>query len=533
MREGLATAGARSVPAAAPPSSASTAAAVPLAAASRALPVLAALALIFYVATATGYGYFRDELYYLACGEHLGWGYVDHPPLIGWIAAAVRGTLGDSLYALRLLPALAAAATVWLCGALARELGGGRFAQVLAALTALVAPIFLSLFTIFSMNAFDLVFWAVCFWLVARILRTGKDRLWLAFGAVAGLGLLNKISVLFLGFGLVVGLLASRRWEVFRSRWFWLGGAIAFALFLPHVAWQVAHGWPTLEFMDRARRLKMVSMPPLVFLREVSLGAGPGALPLWLGGLGFLLASRRARDVRPLGWAFLAVLVLLVATTSKPYYLAAAITLPFAAGGVAVEAWTARRGGTALRAAAVTLVVASGAVVAPLAKPLLPVESYVRYAAALGFAPGTDERQAVGRLPQFFADMHGWPELAETVSQVFDALPTADRDRACVFGQNYGHAAAVEVFGPRLGLPPAISGHNSYFLWGPGSCTGEVLLVIGDDRERVEEFFASVELGATYTCRDCMPYEAEKAIWIARGLRRPLAEAWPQVKSYI
>ena len=495
--------------------------------------LLAAATLLFHLLTIRGYGYFRDELYYLACARHLDWGYVDHPPLVAVLTAGVRALLGDSLFAIRLLPALAAAATVLLTAALARELGGGRFAQAMAALAAMLAPIYLSLFSFLSMNAFDVLAWAACFLLVAKILGGGDPRLWLAFGAVAGLGLENKISVLFLGFGLVVGLVLGRRFEPFRERWLWVGGALAGLLFLPHVLWQVAHGWPTLEFMDNARRFKMVAMAPADFLGQQALLPGPFALPLWLAGLAFLLTARAARPFRPLGWAFLAVLALLLLTHGKPYYVAPAYTVLFAGGGVALERWTAgwrRRG--AVRAAAFALLFLGSLPPVPFAKPILPEDAFVRYAAALGQKPSTDERHEIGRLPQFFADMHGWPELARSVAEVHRRLPAAERSRACILGQNYGQAGAVDLFGPAWGLPPAISGHNSYHLWGPHGCTGETTIVVDYGRERLERLWAHVEPAAVYHCTDCMPYEDGKTIWIARGPRRPFPEIWHELKAY-
>ena len=495
--------------------------------------IVAVSTLTMHLLTTSGYGYFRDELYYLACGEHLGLGYVDHPPLVGFIAAAVRSTLGTSLFALRLLPALAFAAAVVCTGAMARELGGGRAAQGLAALSVALAPVYLALGSVFSMNAFDVLFWAVGFLVLIRLLQGGDERLWIVFGVVAGIGLLNKISVLFLGFGVAVGLVAGRRFDWIRTRWPWLGGALAALLFLPHVLWQVRHGWPTLEFMERAQAFKNVAFAPGAFLSAQVLEMGPATLPVWLAGLLWLLLGREARDVRPLGWVWVAVLGIMLATASKPYYLAPAYTVLFAAGGTAIESWTENlRARAAVRGTLAALVGIAGVLLAPLAKPLLPVESYVRYASAIGLESAPAERHEMGRLPQFYADMHGWRELAEAVAGVAATLPPDERGRTCIFGQNYGQAGAIDLFGPALGLGPAISAHNSYFLWGPGKCTGDVLIVLADNRERLEELFEQVELGAVFDCRDCMPYEDDKPIWIARGLRVPLDELWPQIKHF-
>jgi hypothetical protein len=494
--------------------------------------LLPALTLALQLATYAGYGYFRDELYYLANGEHLGFGYVEHPPLIGFIAALVRATLGDSLFAIRLLPAFAAAATVFLAGAIARELGGGRFAQLLAGLSAMLVPAMLGVFGVFTMNAFDILAWAALWWLVTRYLATGQDRLWLTFGIVAGIGLENKISVLFLGFGIVAGLVVCRRWGAFRSRWLWIGGASAGLLFLPHVLWQAANGWPTLEFMRNAIAEKNVAFSPMGYVAAQLLDTFP-ALPVWLAGLVFLIVARSARPFRPLGWAYLAILGVMLTTNSKPEYLVPAYSVLFAAGGVALEQWRPGGVGTVVRAVVVVFLIGSGVALAPFAKAILPVDAFVRYAHTIGVEPPQGERQTLGRLPQHFADMHGWPELAEAVDRVYRGLPPADRAKACIFAHNYGQAGAIDLFGRRLGLPKAIAGHNSYFLWGPRGCTGEVMIVIGGSRDELRSSFASVDLGATFTCTDCMPYENNKPIWVARGLKEPMSTVWPRVKRYI
>lgn len=491
----------------------------------------AAGVLAFHLALLPGYGVFRDELYYMACGRRPGWGYVDHPPLVGWVAWLVAQVAGESHLALRVVAALAMATTVWLAGRVSRALGGGSFAVALAAIAAGLAPVALSLGSYYSMNAFDLLFWATIAWILVRVLSDGPERLWLAFGAVAGLGLLNKISMLYLGFGLVMGLVLARRWDVFRSRRFWAGGLLALAIFLPHLLWQHANGWPTLEFMANARRHKMAPLSAPGFVKEALLQTAPMAW-LWVAGVGWLLLARASSRVRALGFAFVVVVGVLALGGGKPYYLAAAYSLAFAAGAVAVESWTAGLA-RALRPALGVLMVVVALALSPFGRPVLPVDAFVRYAAALGLKPGTEERKALGRLPQFYADMHGWREMAEAVAGVVQGLPPEDRAKACVFGQNYGEAGAIEYFARELDLPPAISGHNSYWLWGPGACTGDVMVVLGDRRERLKELFADVRLGAVSRCRDCMPYEDGLSIWVARGPKVPLAGVWPDLKGFI
>ncbi len=487
--------------------------------------------LAFFASTLSGYGVFRDELYYIACARHLDWGYVDHPPLVALIAWLARTVFGESWMMLRLLSALAAAGTVLLVGDTARDLRGGRWACLLAQLLAASAPVYLSLFSIYSMNGFDVLIWAGLVRIAVSILGGGSGKLWLAFGALSGIGLENKIDVVLLGVGLVAGLALARRFDVFRERWIWLGGACAAALFVPHLVWQAQHDWPTREFVANAQRDKITPLGPIGFVLSQFLMAGPFGFCFALCGWGWLLAGRASRSFRPIGWAALAVLVVLAASVSKPYYFAPALTLLFPAAGVALETWTSGRFARPLRAVA-TLAAASTLVAAPLAKPLLSEDASVAYAAALGVPPATDENHRMGRLPQFFADMHGWREMTEAVAAVNAALTPAERASACVYGQNYGEAGAIDYFGPALGLQPAISQHNSYWIWGPGSCTGAVVLIIGGDREDHLAHFASVEPGKVFRCADCMPYENDLTIWVARGLTVPLADAWNAGKHY-
>lgn len=488
-------------------------------------------ALLHILTASDTYGVFRDEFYYVANGRHLGFGYVEHPPLIGWLSWLTTSLLGESQLALRIFPALAAGITVFLVCRIARTLNGGSWAQILAGVAAALAPIYVGVFGILSMNAFDAMFWAGAVLILAYLLRSGDLRWWIPFGLVAGLGLENKISMLFLGFGVVVGLILTRDWRHFTSRWLWLGGALAFLLFLPYLIWQATHDWALLEFMSRATRFKNLPLSPGDFVSAQILNMNPVVAPLALAALGFYF-SRRGRPFRALGWACLAILFLMIFQRAKPYYYAPTFPIFFAAGGVAIEALGSRRLLGWIRPTYAALIVLSGLILAPLAKPVLPVETFVRYQASLGMAPGTDERKEVGRLSQFFADRLGWQELATTVAQVHDALPEVEQPHACIFGQNYGQAGAIDFFGPNLGLPPAISGHNTYWWWGPGDCSGELVIIIGGDREDHERVFATVEKATTYTCQDCMPYENNKPIWIGRDAQVTIEELWPQLRHY-
>ncbi|HZL84610.1 MAG TPA: glycosyltransferase family 39 protein [Candidatus Krumholzibacteria bacterium] len=493
---------------------------------------LAGLTVLLHLVTAGRGGIFRDELYYLACSEHLDFGYVDQPPLVAFLAWFARHIFGESLIGLRLLPALAAGGTVLLTAGMARHLGGTSVASVLAALMVAVAPIYVSLFGYLSMNAFDVLFWAAALHTLIRLLQGADPRLWLRFGLWCGIGLQNKLSIGLLGVGVLVGLIVAREWRHLRSRWLWLGGGLVLLLSLPHLVWQSQHGWPVLEFMANAMGSKNASLSPLETLRAWTRQMNPFAAPVALAGLLFLLVLRRGIPFRALGWANIVIVVLLVTRNTKPYYLSPLFSLLFAAGSVVVGRLAERRRGRWVPVAVIAVIATSGLALVPLAKPVLDVETYIAYATRLGRAPRAEENHELGRLPQFFADRIGWRELAQTVGRVFDTLPAEDRARACIFGQNYGQAGAIDFYGPDLGLPKAISGHNSYALWGPHGCSGDLVIVIDGDEEDLREVFEEAVHVTTYTCQDCMPYENDKQIWICRRARIPLATLWPDLRHF-
>jgi len=495
------------------------------------LVVLPLLKLGIHLATLPGYGYFRDEFYYLACASRLDWGYVDHPPFSVAVLAAVRAVLGDSIWALRLVPALVGALTVWLVGIMTRELGGGRFAQTLAMTGATIAGMYLALDHFYSMNAFDIAFWAAAAAILARLLAGGPSKLWLPLGLVLGFGLLNKISVLWLGFGIAVGILATPQRAWLKTRGPWLAAGVAALVFAPHAIWQVAHGWPTLEFIERATGEKMAEKSVVQFLFEQVDGMNPLNAALWVPGLAALAFAPGLRRFRMLAWIYGAVFVLLAASgTARAGYLSPAYTWLFAAGGLF---WEGRVERPALRAGIVAVLAAWGAITAPFALPLLRVERYVAYARAFGVEPSTEERKQVGPLPQFYADMHGWKEIVSQVGAAHDQLSDRERAGAAVFTGNYGEAGAIELLGRERGLPPAISGHNNYWLWGPGEATGEALVILGGSEERLSARCDELTRAGTTDCGPyCMPYENGMPIWICRGFRPGLSEAWPDLKHF-
>lgn len=494
---------------------------------------IATATFLAHMLTATGYGVFRDEFYYLACADHLAWGYVDHPPLSIAVLALVRMLIGSSAIALQLVPALLHAATVLLTARLARRMGAEGFGATLAALCIAVAPGLLGLTSFYSMNAFDLVFYAATMLIFVRILHEGGRRRWLLLGVVVGLGLLNKYSLGFLVAGLAVGLLFSPRRRELLTPWPWLGAAIAILLFLPHVLWQVTHDWPTREFIANAQQYKIADMSPLAFLTEAWLDMQPPSITVWLTGLVALLIWRPLRPFRPLGVAWLVVLAILLVQKSKPYYLDASFPMLFAAGGLVWERIGQARRWRWTKPVQVVSLVLSGIAIAPFAIPALPVETFLAYNRVLGIVPQAGENHELGPLPQHFADRFGWPELTAAVARAYDALTPAEQQSCLIVGRNYGQAGALRYYGRELGLPLAVSQHNSFYLWGPGGDHFDVVLVVGFERNDLLQAFTEVTAVAHYDHPLAMPYERHGTVYLCRGPRLPLAEVWPQGRMYI
>jgi hypothetical protein len=493
---------------------------------------LGGLALVPHALADPAYGYFRDELYYLACARHLAWGYVDHPPLSIFVLALVRATAGESLLAIRALPALLGGAAVVVTCWLAREFGGRPWAQLLAGAATLSAPIFLAQSDYYSLNSLDLLLWPLLLAVLVRLARTDNARLWLPFGVVAGLVLLNKWTGLVLLAAIGVGVVLSPLRRHLRRGRFYLGAGIAVALISPNVIWQVHHGWPTVEFIANAKTLKMVSASPLEFVAGQILLLNPLASPLWLSGLFFLLLSRRLRPFRFLGLTYLALVLQFLITGGKSYYSAPIYPILLAAGGVAFEAWFAAPRWRWVNPLAVMLMAASGVALLPLAVPVLSPPTLARYTAWLPVQAPQDERSAAGALPTHLADRLGWPEQVAALAATYRQLPAEDRERCAILTQNYGQAGAVDRLGPALGLPTAICAHNSYWLWGPRDYDGACVIVLGEKADDMHEFFEDVREVGRVQSPYARSFESDLPVLLCRRIKAPLPDLWRQAKLY-
>ncbi len=493
---------------------------------------LAAFLLHVLVNALGSYDYFSDEFYYIACSDHLAWGYVDHPPLSIFLLWITRLFLGDSLFAIRLLPALASAGVVLLTGMITRELGGNSRSQFLASLAVLIAPIYLILCDFYSMNAFEPLFWMGTALTFIRIVRTGNQKLWLIFGIMAGLGFQNKHSMAFFGIVIVIGLLAGVHKKMILSKWIWYGGALAVLLALPNIVWQATHGWPTLEFSQNAAQYKNAPMSPVEFFLMQAIFHNPLAFPIWLTGLGALFVHKELKSFRLFGLAYIFLFALFVLQRGKPYYLSPIYPLFFSAGAIVLEEFFTRRSLRWLRNTYLAILMVGGIVGIVLFLPVLPVETYDRVASAIGLSDIKTERHGDTRLPQVLADRFGWREMTATVARVYRSLPTEDQSKAAIYTQNYGQAGAIDFFGKEYNLPPAVSGHNNYWLWGMRGHTGEVLIIVGGNAHDHGHAYASVDSVAFHVNPYAMPHETNLTIFVCRGLKPSIEELWPRVKHY-
>ena len=510
--------------------------------------------LLIHFAFNSNYGYFRDELYFLACGEHLAFGYPDHAPLVALMAKTSRALLGDSLFAIRFFPAVAGAFKVFLTAVLVREFGGKTFAAVLACLCVLCAPVYLAIDNLLSMNSLEPVFWMLCVFFAVRATKetmnaergmrneetqNPKSKIqnsslnWLFFGAFAGLGLMNKHSMLFFGFALLLGLLLTNKRKAFLDKYFWLGGAIAFLIFLPNVVWQINNDFATLELLRNVQTSgKNVELSPFQFFVSQIMALLPLTAPVWLAGIYFFLFDQNGKRFRFLGIAYLVLLALMIFLKAKDYYLVPVYPMLFAGGAVFWEQLTEKIRVLRFAKYALSLLIAIPAIVAaPVVLPILPVEKLISYQNAIGYKPPKAEVSHDSPLQQIFSDQFGWREMTEKTAEVYNSLPPEERAKAGIYASNYGEAGAIDFFGAPYGLPKAISPHQSYFVWGPREYTGEILILLGASKTDAEKSCESVEEKTEINHPLSPSYEKYKII-VCRQTKKPLPEIWQSLKHW-
>ena len=485
------------------------------------LAVLVLLKLGVHLALATRYGRHGDEYYFIDCGKHLAFGYVDHAPMVPWLAGLSTTLFGDSLVMLRLPSILAGAASVWLTIVLARRFGANVYGQALAGIAILLAPAYLRMHGMLDIVAFEPLFWTVAALLVADIIDGASPKRWLLVGVVVGLGLINKHTMLLWGFGMGVGMLATPLRNQLKTPWPWLGAAIALLIVSPNLAWQAANDWPTVEFVRMMGETVLARIPRQLFLAGQLLYFGIFAVPIWIAGLVYFF-SDAGRRYRVFGVLFVTGIVVLTATHAKPYYSAPLMPMMFAGGGVVLGRWFESR--RAARATYSIALVGSGVALSLLTLPLLPLST----------VDATLEKMLgwVVRPRDLTHDMHnefGWPEQAEVLADVFEQLAPEERESATIFTGEYGEASALNLHGKAYGLPRATSGHMTHYLWGPDETRPGPVVLVGAPAHALATICDRAEEVARI--RHPVAREADVPIHICRE-HAPLHDVWPELKRY-
>ena len=480
------------------------------------------------------YDYFRDEFDYIICGRHLGWGYVDQPPLVPVLSRLFLGVFGESLRAVRLMPVLAVSAVIILSGMIARELGGKRFAVVLTAIAMLASPMYMSDASLLTSNSLEPLLWMGCVYFAILAVKRDQPRYWFWFGVVAGIGLEEKYSILVLGFGIVIGLLLTEQRRFFFSKWMWLGGLAAFIIFLPNLIWNIENHWPFLQLMRniRAEGRDILLSPWQYFARQLLL-VNPVNAVLWITGLVALLVGSRFRPYRFLGWTYLAGFATFAGLHGKDYYLAPIYPMLLATGAVVIDDAIDRICQGWLKPVLAAVLLITGGLLMPFVIPVLSVDQFVAYMEKFPIKPPRSEHShARAVLPQMYSDQFGWNELVSEVVVAWNQIPVAERHDCAIFAQDYGQAGAIDFLGPKYGLPQSLSGHQSWWLWGSRGYSGNCAIILDDDREVLERLFDRVEFVGRSPDN---PYALEKNIpvYICHGSKfESFADLWPKLKHW-
>lgn len=494
--------------------------------------------LLLHVYSNSNYGIHRDEFLYLAMGDHLSWGYLEVPPSIAVFGNLTRWLLGDSLFAIRFFPALLGCLIVLLTGFMVWELGGRRFAMLLTCVSVIIAPVFLRAHTLFQPVVFDQFYWVLGFYLLILLINNpNRNYLWILIGLVCGMGLLNKYSMFFWGFALFIGLLITPLRKHLSGRWPWTAAAIAFVIFLPNLLWQAANDWPFFEHFHKLNEYQFRNLSRLDFLFGQILILHPASVAIWVLGIVYFFQKKTAKPFRIFGWMYLTMLISMLFFTGKHYYLAPAYPLLFAGGAIYIERFIRARRFYWSKPFILVLLLIAGVITAPYGLPFLPVRDLKDYAQFMAAYAGLDaplrkNSGEMGTIPQDYADMFGWEEQVSTIAEVHHALPPEDQAECVLLAGNYGEAGAIDFYGEKYGLPKAVSLNSSYYLWGPGEKSGNVVISIGVPLEGLKRYFRSIQRMNIIRHEYVIDEENNLPVYLCRNPVKTLQEVWPELKEF-
>jgi hypothetical protein len=478
-------------------------------------------------------GFHRDELLYFSLGQHPAAGYASVPPFTGFIAWLVIQTMGYSLFAARLLPALLSGAYVLVGAGIAREMGGGKFARILTALGIIVTPLNLRGFYLFQPVCWDLFFWALMVFVVLRWINTGNNRYLLLAGIVAGTGMMNKYLIFLLIFCLSASFLISRYRLIFRQRQFFLALVVALLILLPNIIWQIGHNFPVMTHMKALNDTQLVHVNRVAFFTDQLL-IGSMALILILPGIAFGLFGNSQRKWRPVLVASIAVLLLLAIMRGKSYYSAGLLPIWIAAGAVFWETRVKTPAGRSILAGSLLVFTLP---LAPVGIPVCSSGCLQSYFAWLKEKAGLDmplrwENGRLHKLPQDYADMLGWDEIASLTARAYDQV--IDKPSVLIFAQNYGQAGAIMVLGKKYGLPEPVCFSESFYYWFPRKLPRKITTVIyvNDELgEDVRRLFGKIQVVGVVT--DPLARESGTTIWICSDPLQNFNDFWSKAVSTV
>jgi len=470
------------------------------------------------------YGFFRDELYYIVLSENLDFGYVDVPPIVPFLLAIVRFLMGTSFISLHLLPAVSGAIVVWLVSLMVKKLGGNIYAQLLALTCVTLAPIYICFESIYTYDTFDKLCWTLLLYVMLLLLKTGDKKYWIFFGIVAGVGLMTKITILYLGFGLLLALAITDNRKHFLSWQLWIGGVIAFLIFSPYILWQIKEGLPALEYYKNYALGKTWPATPAEFIKNQAVVMNLLAFPVWLSGIYYFIFNKEGKKFRVLGYAYIVVLIICIYLKAKFYLPAPFYTVLFAGGAVSIEGFAEKHKFRWLKKIPAIMIFLMGLISVPFVRPVFPIDLIIKYSGRGAYMGVKGERHRLGRLHQHFADRFGWEGMAASVAKAYNSLSEEEKSKACILTANYGEAGAIWFFGEKYALPKPISGHLQYFLWGTRGHSGEIVIALGIDLENLKNHFHSVEKLASHQCLLALRYERYLNVYVCRGPKKPLEE---------
>ena len=482
-------------------------------------------AVIFHILLNGQYGFHRDELDFIMNGRQLAWGYISYPPVTPFFAHLGLELFGESLRGLRVLPAIAQGIVMVLAGLMARDMGGKRNAQILTAFTVFIAPVSLMGGTVIMYFAFDYLWWVTVAFFIVRLLATDDPRYWLGIGAGIGFGMLTKYTMAFWVAGLIVAVLATSTRKYLRSKWLYLGAALALLIFLPNLIWQIQHDFISLDYLSSIHARDIQWGRADSFLADqLYVTTNPLSLPIWTAGLISCLLAASMKRFRPLTWMFLTTFALFLITRGRGYYTGPAYVMLLAAGCVWFENWLgARTGktrqfgfgllwGTQFLGSLIGIVLMKP--IAPINSPLWEVTSDVN-----------------GE----FVEMVGWQDLTAQVAAVYQSIPENERPRTVILAGNYGEAGALDMYGRAYDLPRVISGSNSLWLRGYGNPEPEMVILVGFERDYADNFFLNCEYAGKVTNRYGVKNEEttrHTGLYICRQSRKPWAETWQSMQWF-